>query len=525
MFRKTNFIDFNDERKALLSCFNCNLEKTLFLSANEDEDVCGCIPAYIINYITPVVNLMLLPFLLAGHFVRIYMWPAISITASRFVMKFICTLNMCSCYYYDFEFPPMDTSIGVQTKHDNRPHTISNLDMWHRGICHLLLTYCFPCFQKENELADWVRATELAKDQTDKPVLFEGGIESNDIMQGGLGDCWLMSVLASIAERRGMVERLFVTTEKSACGRYQLRLYDIFSGNTPHWRTITIDDYIPVIKGTKIPKFAKPDKDHEGHMELWVMLIEKAFAKLMGSYNAMDGGYMHDAMRVFTGCTAVQYTKAKDKMEFKGSTKGSKLHTNIIQAPDLSADELWHVIKLGMRNHMLINAAGQNRGEKPMPNGLVFGHAYSILDTHVCNGERIIQLRNPWGQSEWNGAYSDGDAKFKNIAASGKKTQSSEDGAFWMPYADLIANFNYFDLCATTVGIGGFGLNVNEEMGMIGPCYGCLEGFTDYCVMCRGVRRLYCPETRDTVEQIECFKSGGSLVDKGLGAAGIQITV
>ena len=41
--------------------------------------------------------------------------------------------------------------------------------------------------------------------------------------------------------------------------------------------------------------------------------------------------------------------------------------------------------------------------------GIVQGHAYSILDIAEIDGEKLMQLRNPWGNSkEWKGAWSDG---------------------------------------------------------------------------------------------------------------------
>ena len=40
--------------------------------------------------------------------------------------------------------------------------------------------------------------------------------------------------------------------------------------------------------------------------------------------------------------------------------------------------------------------------------GIVMGHAYSILDVCDVDGAKLIQLRNPWGNSsEWKGAWGD----------------------------------------------------------------------------------------------------------------------
>ena len=40
--------------------------------------------------------------------------------------------------------------------------------------------------------------------------------------------------------------------------------------------------------------------------------------------------------------------------------------------------------------------------------GLVGGHAYSVLRAVEHKGKRFVIIRNPWGQSEWTGPWSDG---------------------------------------------------------------------------------------------------------------------
>jgi hypothetical protein len=49
--------------------------------------------------------------------------------------------------------------------------------------------------------------------------------------------------------------------------------------------------------------------------------------------------------------------------------------------------------------------------------------------------EKLIQLRNPWGETEWKGDWSDQSEKWTPEAKSALNYNVlSEDGIFWMPF-------------------------------------------------------------------------------------------
>ena len=77
-------------------------------------------------------------------------------------------------------------------------------------------------------------------------------------------------------------------------------------------------------------------------------------------------------------------------------------------------------------------------GERPEPittEGIVLGHAYSILDIRQYKKEKLIQLRNPWGQMQWNGDWSDSSKKWTEQAKQQLGYSSfADDGTFWMPF-------------------------------------------------------------------------------------------
>ena len=128
----------------------------------------------------------------------------------------------------------------------------------------------------------WYRTSEIFKDG--KIDVFEGKIEPGDILQGALGDCWFLCAIACLAEFPTLVEDLFPADSKkyNPSGKYNVRLCEAGS-----WETITIDDFIPCYPEGG-PMYAK------GHgNELWVMLLEKAYAKMCGSFAALKVGATH----------------------------------------------------------------------------------------------------------------------------------------------------------------------------------------------------------------------------------------
>ena len=75
-------------------------------------------------------------------------------------------------------------------------------------------------------------------------------------------------------------------------------------------------------------------------------------------------------------------------------------------------------------------------GEKPQKDGsgLVAGHAYTLLAAkETSQGHNLVCLRNPWGNFEWQGAWSDhSDLWTPALRAEMDADQAEDDGKFWM---------------------------------------------------------------------------------------------
>ena len=72
-------------------------------------------------------------------------------------------------------------------------------------------------------------------------------------------------------------------------------------------------------------------------------------------------------------------------------------------------DELWKKM-LDAKETGYVMTAGTSGDVYNLPieeMGLSPGHVYTVLDLHEINGEKVMRLRNPWGNGEYFGDWSD----------------------------------------------------------------------------------------------------------------------
>ena len=124
--------------------------------------------------------------------------------------------------------------------------------------------------------ATWVRARDAFKG---KPYFVFQKIEVSDIQQRSLGDCYLLCSIATLAEDPARVEELFLTRDANQAGCYALGVY-IMGQKT----VVVLDEYIPMRPAGGFC-FVEPSGE-----EMWVVLLEKAWAKINGSYARIEGG-------------------------------------------------------------------------------------------------------------------------------------------------------------------------------------------------------------------------------------------
>lgn len=287
----------------------------------------------------------------------------------------------------------------------------------------------------------WKRPGEIAAE----PKFFVDGASTDDFHQGSLGNCWFVAAAACIAEKPKLLKKIIPDIEKQEwlpenknkyAGIFHFRFW--ICGE---WSDVVVDDYLPTRNGNLIYIHSKTRN------EFWSALLEKAYAKIFGSYEALEGGHARDALVNMTGgvgedITMADYTDSGEKKE-----------------------KLFKILKSSIKDGSLISASISAKGdemEAKTNTGLVKGHAYSVTAVrNIKLGQgllsffkrehiEMVRCRNPWGGTEWKGAWSDGSEEWSKVSDSEKKELGitiDDNGEFWMSFEDFCKNFTHIDLC------------------------------------------------------------------------------
>nr|XP_009403924.1 PREDICTED: calpain-type cysteine protease ADL1 isoform X1 [Musa acuminata subsp. malaccensis] len=278
--------------------------------------------------------------------------------------------------------------------------------------------------QKLQVVSEWMRPTDLVKIRciSSRPCLFSGFVNSSDVCQGRLGDCWFLSAVAVLTEV-SRISEVIITPEFNEEGIYTVRF--CIQGE---WVPVVVDDWIPCESPGK-PAFATSRKRNE----LWVSVLEKAYAKLHGSYEALEGGLVQDALVDLTGGA------------------GEEIDMRTAQAQiDLASGRLWSQLLHFKREGFLLGAGSPSGSDVHVSSsGIVQGHAYSILQVREVDGHKLIQIRNPWANEvEWNGPWSDTSPEWSDrMKHKLKHVPQSKDGIFWMSWQDFQIHFRSIYVC------------------------------------------------------------------------------
>ena len=196
----------------------------------------------------------------------------------------------------------------------------------------------------------WRRFAELWPDEAFPPP---PGVALPAVVQQGatLGDCWLLSPITALAARQpARVRAMFETCTPEELARGLVRVKLCPNG---FWTEVVIDDRLPCNQRGR-PLFAGLAGGG------WAALVEKAYAKLMGSYAALEGGRCVEALVDLTGGVCHQLAveegmdalvaltnsvrKCYDQRHLLCCTRRARLETEDDSAPHVPANHAYAIV-------------------------------------------------------------------------------------------------------------------------------------------------------------------------------------
>ena len=179
---------------------------------------------------------------------------------------------------------------------------------------------------------------------------------------------------------------------------------------------------------------------HSQGDELWVLLLEKAYAKLHGNYYALKSGFSFHAMIDLTGCPTEHIKFPAERSNWEDIEETA----NEIYERMLEADEKGHLISASTPGKDKLTTG---EGKKPKA-GLVPGHAYSIIQVKQHEDIKLVNIRNPWGRFEWDGDWSDDHELWtEELKEAFEVEEFQQDGSFWMSLEDFFPRFKSITFC------------------------------------------------------------------------------
>lgn len=290
-------------------------------------------------------------------------------------------------------------------------------------------------------MVEWNRIGSGEVEGCHTPIFTSDAAGGGGIVQGALRDRWFLSALGLAQSKPEMLGQILVSSAMWKKGIYTVKFF-----KAGKWRYVHVDDRIPCDRSGR-PHFARsPDP-----CETWVMVVEKAFAKLHSCYEAIIEGGLEEGLKDATGCPTSLFRFAAPDV-----------------APKIADASLWTEMLDLLARGSLVGVCDNRPRRQPLdpisaenaPSGLLKSHVYVVEKLLSCEADataeydaletKMIKLKNPWQLGSWNGNWSATSAlwtQYPPIAAACGTAKmdefaAKEPSSFWMEWADFVTQFD-----------------------------------------------------------------------------------
>jgi hypothetical protein len=298
-------------------------------------------------------------------------------------------------------------------------------------------------------------------------------ISPNDLNQGYVGNCYMISTFAALAEWPGAIKKLFRKTKgademprSNAANEYTITLYDLESAPVAREVDVVVNERLAV----DVDSGDKLGVSISDCCELWPCYLEKALVAHCGGWNDIGhGGNEGEVLRILTGCRNAYNFTLKDFARcgnIAGAKRGNRVQKRngegryripwpsangkpVVQpkTQDGCIDALYAYDKA---NYPMCCSAMKRDGNTAatLADGFIDNHAYTLIRVGknvAGSGIDMLLVRNPWGRGELTrGRFVDDGPGWKKHPEIQKALRPvfEDDGAFWLEKSEF---FEYVD--------------------------------------------------------------------------------
>lgn len=229
-----------------------------------------------------------------------------------------------------------------------------------------------------------------------------------DVQQGHSGTCYLLAALQAVAHTVPDVIRNMFVDQSVNAGSAAYEVTMDFAGRKVQ---VAVDNMLPTgAAGSTSLVFARAVNGH-----FWAPLIQKAYAKMYGSYSLIEGSDTRLALKHITRAPI-------------SSVKNGDSNWN--------AETVYGLLSQATTKPCTLSTgSGSTCGS-----GLPCTHAYSVLGTEdsYMGHSQVVKVMNPWGNN---------DGGYNGVLAS--DSDNTADGWFYMTLEEVLSSTNKV-MCAMT---------------------------------------------------------------------------
>ncbi|XP_032838330.1 calpain-10 isoform X2 [Tyto alba] len=299
----------------------------------------------------------------------------------------------------------------------------------------IFFDYCTPLAQFRGEIS-WLRP----KDICSTPRLFSNNLQDVQVKQGILGDCWFLCACVALQKSKYLLNKVIPPgqpswTDESYQGCFTCRVWQF-----GHWVEVTIDDRLPCLGGKLC--FSQCQTEDL----FWLPLLEKAYAKVHGSYEQLWAGQVADALVDLTGGIAERWTLKDPERNMEKGKTGMVLEKAVFRR------------LMNLKEQCVISCSVLNSRKGASELGEF--HAFIVIDMlklSEVSGKEIflLRIRNPWGRRCWRGPWCEGGQGWSQLdpVVASELLSQTQEGEFWVDEEEFFREFDEITM----------GFPVNEE--------------------------------------------------------------